>query len=331
MSSECKVSESTSQQCQAAITDRLASLLGEEGVEILTEYIWHMITRPKTTKEHVCSELKEFLGNDTDAFVNWLIQVVGPAVSGDLHQGSQIVQEAQPTQDTMSDQRQSVSHYESRPQALESMDEAADMVAPLRMPMPQTQPSLVSRRVKYERSDDRGKSSVPLPPAGAPPPPPSQGAYAQQTMGDGGAPVGPMVAMPAAQVFVDPETGVPMQLVPVTALQSQKLGALAGKKIKKRCARYPNCPFGDECRYIHPAEMCMNWPRCTFGPECFYIHPEVPCKYGVNCVNWACNYSHPKERNLEAMQSRYNIYTGTFRNHTLKVAEEHGDPSSVDQ
>lgn len=53
------------------------------------------------------------------------------------------------------------------------------------------------------------------------------------------------------------------------------------KKIKKRCAKWPNCSFGDSCRYIHPAEMCMNWPRCPFTTSCFYIHPEVACKFGT--------------------------------------------------
>lgn len=52
------------------------------------------------------------------------------------------------------------------------------------------------------------------------------------------------------------------------------------KKMKKRCAKWPDCPFGEGCRFIHPAEMCMNWPRCPFGDACFYIHPEVPCKFG---------------------------------------------------
>lgn len=63
------LSEETSRQCQTAITERLASMLGEEGVEILTEYIWHMITRPKTTREHVCAELEEFLGPEVRFYI----------------------------------------------------------------------------------------------------------------------------------------------------------------------------------------------------------------------------------------------------------------------
>lgn len=65
------LSEETTRRCQAVITQRLASMLGEEGVEILTEYIWHMITRPTTTKEHVCLELEEFLGSEVSWFGNY--------------------------------------------------------------------------------------------------------------------------------------------------------------------------------------------------------------------------------------------------------------------
>eukprot|EP01055_Gregarina_sp_Pseudo9_P001757 Gregarina_sp_Pseudo_9__1756@NODE_2193_length_1105_cov_13_131332_g2021_i0_p1_GENE_NODE_2193_length_1105_cov_13_131332_g2021_i0NODE_2193_length_1105_cov_13_131332_g2021_i0_p1_ORF_typecomplete_len338_score29_18zfCCCH_2/PF14608_6/0_00075zfCCCH_2/PF14608_6/0_0029zfCCCH_2/PF14608_6/0_013zfCCCH_4/PF18044_1/0_00011zfCCCH_4/PF18044_1/0_043zfCCCH_4/PF18044_1/56zfCCCH_4/PF18044_1/2_5e02PWI/PF01480_17/9_9e07zfCCCH/PF00642_24/0_00056zfCCCH/PF00642_24/0_26zfCCCH/PF00642_24/1_3e02zfCCCH/PF00642_24/1_7e02Nab2/P len=316
--SECRVSESTSQRCQAAITDRLASMLGEDGVEILTEYIWHMITRPKTTKEHVCSELREFLGTETDAFVEWLIQAVGPAVARELYDPNAAQQQSRVQMEEL--------HHPSTA-------DASSMAEPPTSSRPSSQQhQSISRRVKYERSEERQPISqpVPPPPVALPPPPPTfqtmsepqQASPQQQPAAAPGAQVAPLVT----QVFVDPDTGVPMQLVPVP-LGSQKLGILSGKKLKKRCARYPNCPFGDECRYIHPSEMCLNWPRCTFGPDCFYIHPEVPCKYGVNCLNWACNYSHPKERNLEAMQSRYNAYTGTFRNQTLTCVDPSTQPS----
>lgn len=63
-------------------------------------------------------------------------------------------------------------------------------------------------------------------------------------------------------------------------------------KIHKRCMNYPNCQYGDSCRYIHPSENCRKWPYCAFGPECIYIHPEVPCKFGAYCCNYYCNYSH---------------------------------------
>lgn len=79
-----ELSVETSKQCQAAITERLSSMLGEEGVEILTEYIWHMITRPRTTKEYVCRELNEFLGDETENFVEWLIQSIGPVINEEL-------------------------------------------------------------------------------------------------------------------------------------------------------------------------------------------------------------------------------------------------------
>lgn len=38
---------------------------------------------------------------------------------------------------------------------------------------------------------------------------------------------------------------------------------------------------------------------------------------GINCPKWNCNYSHPPERNKEALQARFNAYTGTFKNQTF--------------
>eukprot|EP01071_Lankesteria_metandrocarpae_P006374 Lankesteria_metandrocarpae@DN4333_c0_g1_i1.p1 len=75
----------------------------------------------------------------------------------------------------------------------------------------------------------------------------------------------------------------------------QPSAASLGKRIRKRCSNFPNCRFGDSCRYIHPSEMCKSWPHCQYGVECFYIHPEVDCKFAVNCYNWYCNYKHPSE------------------------------------
>ncbi|CDR95226.1 hypothetical protein BBBOND_0203840 [Babesia bigemina] len=69
-------------------------------------------------------------------------------------------------------------------------------------------------------------------------------------------------------------------------------GASPGK-VQKICIKFPRCPFGDSCRYIHPAApLCKNWPKCTFGPNCAFTHPPVPCKFNRNCNNPQCNYQH---------------------------------------
>ncbi|EAN31572.2 Zinc finger C-x8-C-x5-C-x3-H type family protein [Theileria parva strain Muguga] len=46
-------------------------------------------------------------------------------------------------------------------------------------------------------------------------------------------------------------------------------------KVPKRCINYPNCEFGEKCRYIHPNNVpCKNWPNCFFGTNCAFLHPN---------------------------------------------------------
>ena len=97
-------------------------------------------------------------------------------------------------------------------------------------------------------------------------------------------------------------------------------------KLKKRCLKFPNCPFGDHCRYIHPKEVCSNWPRCPYGAECFYLHPEVPCKFGTSCLNWCCNYNHPTGWSPPTPMTSYAAGIGQaggfFKNKVLKVDDD---------
>ncbi|EZG79728.1 putative PWI domain protein [Gregarina niphandrodes] len=245
------LSETTAARCQSAITQKLSNMLGEEGVEILTDYVWHMVTRPKTTKEHVTEELREFLAHDTDEFVEWLIGTVGPIINEEVTMKQQAAQ-----------------------------SEAA--------PVPMEEPSVPQQ---YEEM-----SSAPVPQRE----PPSHRQPPQQPSYRGGSPI-----------FMDPQTGAQMALLPLAKL----------RKIKKRCAKFPNCPYGEECRYIHPSEQCVNWPHCNFGDECFYIHPNVPCRYGINCPNVACNYTHPPEWDRSKITTRINAYTGTFKNYTYSAEQ----------
>ncbi|SCO68165.1 nuclear polyadenylated RNA-binding protein NAB2, putative [Plasmodium vivax] len=62
---------------QNIITDKLRELLGEYEVDILTEYVWHMAGNAKSSREFMCNELKDFLGDHTTVFVNWLMKLMG--------------------------------------------------------------------------------------------------------------------------------------------------------------------------------------------------------------------------------------------------------------
>ncbi|EUD68544.1 hypothetical protein C922_00943 [Plasmodium inui San Antonio 1] len=62
---------------QNIITDKLRELLGEYEVDILTEYVWHMAGNAKSTREFISNELKDFLGDHTTVFVNWLMKFMG--------------------------------------------------------------------------------------------------------------------------------------------------------------------------------------------------------------------------------------------------------------
>lgn len=46
-------------------------------------------------------------------------------------------------------------------------------------------------------------------------------------------------------------------------------------KVPKICINFPNCQYGDKCRYIHPVhKICKNLPNCPFGDKCAFIHPS---------------------------------------------------------
>ncbi|ANQ09146.1 Uncharacterized protein PCOAH_00034510 [Plasmodium coatneyi] len=62
---------------QNIITEKLRELLGEYEVDILTEYVWHMAGNAKSSREFICNELKDFLGDHTNVFVDWLMKLMG--------------------------------------------------------------------------------------------------------------------------------------------------------------------------------------------------------------------------------------------------------------
>ncbi|SOV12640.1 nuclear polyadenylated RNA-binding protein NAB2, putative [Plasmodium sp. gorilla clade G2] len=61
---------------QTIITEKLRELLGEYEVDILTEYVWHMAGNAKSSSEFMCNELKDFLGDHTTVFVDWLMKLM---------------------------------------------------------------------------------------------------------------------------------------------------------------------------------------------------------------------------------------------------------------
>ncbi|CXI64173.1 nuclear polyadenylated RNA-binding protein NAB2, putative [Plasmodium berghei] len=66
----------TDKKYQNIITEKLRELLGEYEVDILTEYVWHMAGNSKSGSEFMCNELKDFLGDHTTVFVDWLLKLI---------------------------------------------------------------------------------------------------------------------------------------------------------------------------------------------------------------------------------------------------------------
>jgi hypothetical protein len=64
-----------------------------------------------------------------------------------------------------------------------------------------------------------------------------------------------------------------------------------------KCAFYPKCNKQD-CPFFHPSEPCKKFPSCPFGDKCRYVHPEIPCKFGAKCTRPNCNYVHPKKNEV---------------------------------
>ncbi|KNC78052.1 hypothetical protein SARC_09498 [Sphaeroforma arctica JP610] len=44
--------------------------------------------------------------------------------------------------------------------------------------------------------------------------------------------------------------------------------------------------------------VCRSFPNCRFGNSCKYRHPRRACKYHVNCKNVNCQFNHAPPRHL---------------------------------
>ena len=79
------------------------------------------------------------------------------------------------------------------------------------------------------------------------------------------------------------------------------------QEAREKCAYWPNCTRGSDCRYIHPTKMCFQGAECKRGKACTYIHPSdlvqkvvtgsstarIPCKFAQACTKPDCAFSHP--------------------------------------
>ena len=84
---------------------------------------------------------------------------------------------------------------------------------------------------------------------------------------------------------------------------------------RTRCKYWPDCtkPAGT-CEYVHPSVDCKVYPECPYGAECLFVHPahkaaialtaraprvaaaggDAPvCKFGEKCDRITCAFRHP--------------------------------------
>lgn len=63
----------------------------------------------------------------------------------------------------------------------------------------------------------------------------------------------------------------------------------SGARIPEVCRYFPNCKYGNSCRFFHPEavnvpvmaaavarrpQMCRYFPNCNFGDKCVFYHPK---------------------------------------------------------
>jgi len=60
-------------------------------------------------------------------------------------------------------------------------------------------------------------------------------------------------------------------------------------KIPQRCHFYPNCTKPD-CPFLHPEIPCTTFPHCPYGVNCRYVHPL--CKFADRCSKIGCPFTH---------------------------------------
>ena len=74
---------------------------------------------------------------------------------------------------------------------------------------------------------------------------------------------------------------------------SQKQQQLQSQSTQVKCPDFPDCKLSEEeCGRVHPKELCKYFPNCAFGRDCLFLHPAVPCRFQDRCQNPYCNYTH---------------------------------------
>lgn len=442
-----KTVETIAVELQEAITDKLRVILGEEGVEILTEYVWHMLVSSKRNRQHITQELQEFLAKDTASFVDWILTVIVPEIdtyiqnegnsnnkdiSADTSLPHEKYQEKNIQAETLHHPNVTVSDSLSNeknisniskhakthvPSKLSSVEEKRSRLLGLAVHQAVHNPKKISgntsssdvRQEAFSSNIHSGMKPIKGHFRNAqsskhvrhrfPSVSNSYGGHVSSQKFNGGntnfdfvnsstsnggseiarrppflntysnndlpaecediledsnpssfAPQNRVstrminYTRPRAYVPTPPDAAYAATGAPAVGsiYELQQVAASLGytltpqntcsfpttvmqpsvQKQKKRCTKWPDCPFGDQCHHIHPSEMCNNWPHCSFGASCFYIHPQVACKFGLNCHNCSCNYSHPEGWDPTKNAVRLSKHKAYYQNKTLNCMQE---------
>jgi hypothetical protein len=82
----------------------------------------------------------------------------------------------------------------------------------------------------------------------------------------------------------------PQDYQQMAAMQSMMLPVEYNWSMRRdACRRYPECAYGDDCRFFHPnstwrgtnrlknygKNVCRNYPNCSYGDKCKFAHPAA--------------------------------------------------------
>lgn len=321
-----------------------------------------MLISQRRGRSHFVDELQEFLGNDTETFVDWLCEYVIPLIEKETNEqkmGYNIVestknnieQQNEPPRITTNKRRSSRDRRPFTHRRSNNLQQQQQQRPPSARIM-----SMAVKDTHHQWRDWGGDDSGGI----------------NAISGDNGAFVEPSSTIPSRgggrqyrirrrsrspefrndsnNMLIMTDTHEPQRppelnnanltsvvaeaLARLSPSDLERIAALKGlslhtTKIKTKCAKWPNCPHGEACRYIHPSEVCTSWPRCNYGSGCFYIHPQVDCKFGLNCHNEKCNFVHPIGWEPSKNVAKHTLHATYFSNKTLRnEVADNGDDNS---